>query len=259
MQAEDIKRKVYQFITNTELGDEVTKLLLPNSVPLSFETELWDFKRKSPALGEKPDEETRELHKLETHELIKDIASFHNSYGGYIVFGVEDTGGNRVVGCNSPLDLGDISKRFKSYTGRNIELFQNTLKIGGQNILLMLIPRRKTSDDPVQFLKIGPSSTKKKAAYQKGSIYIRRLDECRPAASTAEDWAFLFSDRVISESRAKMEKDSIPSNLPPRDPDMVQFVGREEEPSSLIKAKRWEKWWGKISKCNFYNYFQLHN
>ncbi|WP_298938147.1 RNA-binding domain-containing protein [uncultured Ruegeria sp.] len=233
MQTENLKFEIFQLVRNTEIGAEVVRYLFPEGVPLSFETELWDFKRKPPVLGEIRDAKAREIHKLETHELIKDIISFHNSYGGYILFGVEDAGKNRVLGCDLTLDLGDISKRIKSHTGEDIELSQNTLKVGERNILVLMIPRRRRSEDPVKFLKQGPSTPSKKPAYQKGSIYIRRLDECRPAESSAEDWAFLFSDRVFSLSVQSPIKDIIPSNLPPRDPEMVQFVGREKELATL--------------------------
>lgn len=233
MQTENIKFELFKLIRNTEIGPEIVKNLFPEGVPLSFETELWDFKRKPPALGKKPDTEARECHKLETHELIKDIVSFYNSYGGYILFGVEDAGEDRVLGCNLTLDLGDISKRIKSHTGRDIELYQNTLTVGELNILVLLVPRRRKLEDPVKFLKQGPSTSQKKPAYQKGATYIRRLDECRPAENSAEDWAFLFSDRIFSLTVQSTPKEFIPSNLPPRDPDMIQFVGRETELSAL--------------------------
>lgn len=233
MQIANVKFELFQLVRNTEIGAEVVKSLFPEGTPLSFETELWDFKRKPPTLSDKRDTEAREIHKLETHELIKDIVSFYNSYGGYIIFGVEDAGENRVLGCDLTLDLGDISKRIKAHTGQDIELCQNTLKVGERSILVLLVPRRRKSEDPVKFLKQGPSTPQKKPAYQKGSIYIRRLDECRPAESSAEDWAFLFSDRILSLTEQNPSKEVIPSNLPPRDPDMVQFVGREKELSAL--------------------------
>lgn len=233
MQTEILKFEIFQLIRNTEIGPEVTKTLFPEGVPISFETELWDFKRKAPSLGDKPDTATRETHKLEVHELIKDIVSFHNSFGGYMIFGVEDAGKNRVVGWDQTLDLGDISKRIRSHTGQDIELFQNALKVLGRNILVLLVPRRRRSDEPVKFIKQGPSTPTKRPAYQKGSIYIRKLDECRPAENSAEDWAFLFSDRLFSLTNETPTKAVIPSNLPPRDPDMVQFVGRQKELSAL--------------------------
>lgn len=208
MQTDTIKFEIFQLIRNTEIGGEVVRSLFPEEVPLAFETELWDFKRKPPALDERPDAEAREAHRLETHELIKDIVSFYNSYGGYIVFGVEDAGQNRVLGCNLTLDLGDISKRIKSHTGRDIQLYQNALKVGNRNVLVLLVPRRPRSEDPVKFIKPAPINKSGKTAYKKGSTYIRRLDECRPAESSAEDWAFLFSDRTFSSKIIAQEKRS---------------------------------------------------
>ncbi|WP_264213393.1 RNA-binding domain-containing protein [Leisingera thetidis] len=233
LQAETIKNNLFQLVRDTDISEAVGSYLFPEGKPLSFETELWDFKRKPPSLDEKPDDDARLCHKLEMHELIKDVVSFHNSFGGYIVFGVEDSGEDRVVGCNQTLDLGDISRRIKSHTGRDIELFQNTLSIGGINILLLLVPRRRRVDEPVKFTKQAPSTPNKKPSYQKGSVYIRKLDECRPAENSPEDWAFLFSDRIISAQKSTPVRDAIPSNLPPRDPDMVKFVGREKELSIL--------------------------
>ncbi|MBD3677969.1 MAG: putative DNA binding domain-containing protein [Rhodobacteraceae bacterium] len=233
VQAESIKSNLFQLVRDTDISEAILSYIFPGGKPLSFETELWDFKRKPPTLSEKPDDDARQSHKMETHELVKDIVSFHNSFGGYIVFGVEDSGGDRILGCDQELDLGDISKRIKSHTGRDVELFQNTLSIGGVNILLLLVPRRRRADEPIKFIKTGPSTPKKKPAYQKGSVYIRKLDECRPAENSSEDWAFLFSDRIISASDSTPERDAIPSNLPPRDPDMVKFVGREKELSTL--------------------------
>ncbi|MEO1951789.1 RNA-binding domain-containing protein, partial [Thioclava sp.] len=233
MKAESIKRSLFQLISDTDISETVVSHLFPGGSPLSFETELWDFKRKPPVLDEKPDDDARLSHKLEMHELVKDIVSFHNSYGGYIVFGVEDAGQNRILACDQTLDLGDISKRIKSHTGRDIELFQNTLEVEGKPVLLLLVPRRRRGDEPVKFSKAGPSTPKKKPAYQKGSVYIRKLDECRPAENSSEDWAFLFSERMISTSQSQPERESVPSNLPPRDPDMIRFVGRENELSIL--------------------------
>ncbi|GLP87086.1 RNA-binding domain-containing protein [Tritonibacter mobilis] len=233
MQTDRIKSDLFQLIKNTDIGGEVIRSLFPDGSPLAFETELWDFKRKPPVLGEKPGASAREVHKLEIHELIKDIVSFHNSYGGYIVFGVEDAGHDRVIGCDHTLDLGDISKRIKSHTGADIQLYQNTLKVEGRRVLILLVPRRRRAEDPVKFIKHAPASEAKKPAYQKGSTYIRKFDECRPAENSPEDWAFLFSERTFSPKTQEFSEEIIPSNLPPRDPDMVKFVGRDQELCSL--------------------------
>lgn len=233
MNVDVIKLKLFKMVRSLEVGEEVIRTLFPNGSPLSFETELWDFKRKPPLLIAPVNEDTKEAYKLEVHELIKDIVSFHNSFGGFIIFGVEDSGSNRIVGCDSTLDLDDISRRLSAHTGRNIQLYQDSVVVGGQKVLVLLIPRRLQSEQPVSFVKAGPSSPKKKSAYSKNSTYIRVLAECRPAENSSDDWTFLFSERILSSAQQSSQLESIPTNLPPRDPDMVQFVGREEELANL--------------------------
>jgi len=229
LKVEEILEQTFECIQQTEIGEKIVDLLLPNGEPHSFENDLWDYKRKPPYLGGKPDNSARDLHKLETHELIKDVVSFHNSFGGYLIFGVEDSGKDRLIGCDLELNLDDLGKRIKAQTGADVELYQKKLKLGSKGLLLLLVPRRRSFQSPVRFIKGAPELGNNKPAYQKNSVYIRKLNECRPANNTADDWAFLFSDRKISTSTATKSKDQIPSNIPPRDPDMVNFVGREPE------------------------------
>mgnify|MGYP000477233353 CR=1 FL=1 len=232
MKVNETIAQIFANLQQGEIGPVALDLLLPDGKPHSFENTLWDYKRKAPTLAENPNKEDRELYTHEIHELIKDIVSFHNSYGGYLVFGVEDKGGDRVIGCDVELDLGDLSKRIRSQTGADIELFQATLPVDNCNLLLLLIPRRRSAIQPVKFGKAAPLHGKDRA-YAKGSIYVRIQDECRPANASADDWQFLFSERKLSSNAPPEKVDNIPSNLPPRDPDMIEFVGREKELSEL--------------------------
>ncbi len=229
MQVDEIIEQVFLSVQQTEIGPSVLELLAPDGKPHCFENSLWDFKRKPPTLLGKSDGEARDRYQHEIHELIKDIVSFHNSYGGYLVFGVEDNGADRITGCEAELDLGDLSKRIKAHTGSNLELYQNSLTLGSWKVLLLLVTRRRSEEKPLQFIKAAPLWGKKRA-YSKGSVYVRIKDECRPANNDADDWKFLFSGRrKTSITQPPKPKENTPSNLPPRDPDMVHFVGREEE------------------------------
>lgn len=234
MQVTEIIEQVFTSIELTDVGTGVTDLLVPDGNPLLFENSLWDFKRKPPTLAKNPDKEARDKYKYEIHELIKDIVSFHNSYGGYLIFGVEDSGLNRIVGCDAELDLGDLEQRIKALTGADLTLYQNRLEISTTNLLLLLIPRRRSNVNPLHFLKAATPLGKKRA-FEKGSIYVRVKDQCRPANNSTDDWKFLFSERKISSSDSHDTKDRTPSNLPPRDPDLVRFVGRADE-LSLLRA-----------------------
>ncbi|WP_417809719.1 RNA-binding domain-containing protein [Thioclava sp.] len=235
MKIDEIKDQLFRRILESEIGPEITDMLVPNGKPYSFETELWDYKRKAPQLPEKPNDDDRNIFDQEVHELIKDIVSFHNSYGGYLIFGIEDTGAERLCGCDAEIDCGDISQRILARSGSQIELYTDNIEIecnsGKIQLLAMLIPRRSTNAPPVKFKKASPEFNGKRA-YQKDTVYVRVGDKCRPASNSAEDWKFLFSDRKLNT--AKPEKaDSIASNLPARDPDLIKFVGRESELSNL--------------------------
>src|SRR4051794_3503584 len=86
------------WIDDLKLDGEVVAALLPSGRPHDYESQLWDYKEKLPALSDKPTEEDRKQHKFEIGDVIKDAAAFHNAYGGYIVFGVFDKGKQRVKG-----------------------------------------------------------------------------------------------------------------------------------------------------------------
>ncbi len=82
MEIEKIRVSLFEQITSQNLNSSVLDLLLPEGVPHDFEDSLWDYKRKLPTLPENPTKDDRDQNKFEIHELIKDIVSFHNAFGG---------------------------------------------------------------------------------------------------------------------------------------------------------------------------------
>ncbi|UWR43297.1 putative DNA binding domain-containing protein (plasmid) [Phaeobacter inhibens] len=237
MQVQELKQTLFSHVQNTEIGIKVLKLLFTEGAPPHFETELWDFKRKAPELPEKSSQQEKDAHSSEVFELIKDIVSFHNSYGGYIVFGIEDKGSERIVGCSNVLDCGDLKQRIFAYTGREIEIYFDSIsadKSGvGKPVGVLLITRRRTGETPVKFSKNAKQSPQGKRAFSKDTVYVRSGDKCIPAHDDVGAWEFLFSDRSFNATSSNGRNYQTPSNLPPRDPDMVKFVGREDELSDL--------------------------
>jgi predicted HTH transcriptional regulator len=104
------------FVDELALTEDVLKVLLPYGAPHQFESELWDYKEKLPTLPSKASDDDQKKYKAEIGDVIKDIVAFHNSYGGYIVFGVANKGKNRVRGCDFDFDIGDLNKRVQGYT-----------------------------------------------------------------------------------------------------------------------------------------------
>lgn len=237
MQVQEIKRELFSYVQNTEIGAKIVNLLMSEGDLPNFETELWDFKRKAPESPTKSSKEEKDSHTSEIFELMKDIVSFHNSYGGYIIFGVDDKGADRIVGCENSLDCGDLKQRIFAYTGRDIEIYFDRIGAdksdAGKSLGILLISRRRTGEAPVNFTRNAKQSPQGKQAFSKDTVYVRIEDKCLPAHNDAKAWEFLFSERNLCTPFSKVRSYQTPANLPPRDPDMVKFVGREDELSDL--------------------------
>ncbi|UGX85226.1 RNA-binding domain-containing protein [Phyllobacterium meliloti] len=224
------------------LTPDVADALIPDGKPHEGEKQLWDYKEKLPRLPEKATDDDRKIFNAELGDLIKDAVSFHNAYGGYIVFGVTDKGKDRIKGIECDFDCADFNKRLNSYIGDNpIECDYRSMGVfapnGEQrNIGFLLIPRRATGAIPVRFLKEGPLKINGGKCFNK-ETYVRIRDECRPAASISSDWVFLHSDRSPPGQRiTEYRSNRISSSLPARDPDLVEFLGRS---GALAKLREW--------------------
>lgn len=226
-------------VDDLALNEEVVRALLPRGYPHDFEAQLWDYKQKLPRLPTEASEEDRKQHKAEIGDIIKDAVAFHNAFGGYIVFGVRNKGEDRLLGCTDLFDCGDFNKRLESYTGANIECLFQTLPASSDpdapQIGLLLVPRRPTDSTPVRFRKKGPERPGGGRCFGE-ETYVRVRDECRPATATSEDWLFLHSDRSPPESQRRRNRPRVATSLPARDPDLIEFVGRED---TLAKLRTW--------------------
>lgn len=232
-------RDLRHHVEALSLTTEVVDALIPAGRPHDSEKQLWDYKEKLPSLPEKVTDEIRKIYNAEVGDLIKDAIAFHNAFGGYIVFGVADKGKDRIKGVTSDFDCADFNKRLNSYIGDNpIECHYQTLQVsisGGNDrpIGLLLIPRRVTGAVPVRFSKEGPVKPNGQKCFNK-ETYVRIRDECRPAASISSDWEFLHSDRSPPGQRLTEYRFSkLPSSVPARDPDLIEFLGREEPLANL--------------------------
>lgn len=230
MKYEQVNNDLDKNISACEISQQVVDKLLPGGNPHSFESELWDYKREFPTLENSVD---KKHYEFKYHGIIKDIVSFHNSYGGYLIFGIEDKGDHRVIGCPTEIDVDELTQRLHGYTGRRIDCYFQLMNFQQVKIGILLISRRKSGVNPIRFVKNGPVYNDKKP-YRKNDVYIRKQSRCIAATNSAGDWKFLFSERKI-DSTISVKAVSIPNNLPARDADLVKFVGRDAEIESLRK------------------------
>lgn len=221
-----------QLLLNGEFGDRVVDLILPDGQLHSYECEIWDYKREFPKIpGEKGEDKNQ--NEAEICEFIKDIASFHNSYGGYILIGIDESDDNFHLN-EIILDIGVLNDKLSSYLSSvpvvRYYSFRRTRHGKSIPLGLVFIQKRDTSSPVVKFKKNAKGEFGKRA-FNKNDVYGRFKDKCRPA-SDVDDYQFLLGDRVFGSNLSKSFS-YLDNNLPPKDPDLVKFVGRREQISSL--------------------------
>ena len=78
------REKIFSLVESGSIVPQVVDCIIPNGCPLPYETELWDYKSEIPDRNR--DAELNDF----SLKLLKHIVAFHNSYGGFILFGVHD-------------------------------------------------------------------------------------------------------------------------------------------------------------------------
>ncbi|WP_426700154.1 RNA-binding domain-containing protein [Rhodanobacter sp. Col0626] len=172
-------------------------------------------------------------------EAVKDIASFYNTYGGFIVFGIAEVEKDvryHVSGISgTPFNMQLLRGKVESwltceifFTYEEYEI-SDSIKIG-----VICIPKRKLSD-PNRFKRRGPEISKGKYAFDAGNVAVRQGDKSTLATEMV-DWQLVLSDRTLDKvagelGRLVLEKRSgarLDHNLPSRDVICTKFVGRTD-------------------------------
>lgn len=237
-----LERDIFQLLDSGTLDQSVLDIILPGGVPLEYETALWDYKREFPNTSGKHIAGATDPDEHAICEFMKDVVAFHNSFGGYIVGGVGEFQSEPLVGCknseNFAFRLDKLNDKLTAYTKSNIRcrIEKFTLSQGGTNrcISLLYVPRRGENSSIVRFVKGAPEN-KKKQAFQKGDIFARIDDKCLSARVNNIVIPFVCSKRLLQNNSATPYFPA-ENNLPPRDPNLVRFIGRAD-----YLDKLW--WW----------------
>jgi Putative DNA-binding domain len=87
---------------------ELLELVLPGGQPLAQESLFWDFKRDFPDITSL---NSREEYNAALHEIVKDAVAFHNSYGGFIIAGVDEQAPDPLCGSSAKFRIDDLNNR----------------------------------------------------------------------------------------------------------------------------------------------------
>lgn len=219
-EANTCRSKLNDFIVNGVCDARVNDVVSSGQYFHPIECELIDYKQEIPQDA------------LSIAKTIKHIVAMHNTFGGYLIFGVAETVPEiefQLVGCDSStFDIKKIKDKLYSYTGVNINLSCWQQRVQDKDVVGLFIPKRLTSE-PVFFGKDGPQDSKNRPIFNKDDFYMRRGDNTEPASGVSV--SFLFGERECFYSTGSLEKFSpekkfTENNLPDRNFICPRFVGR---------------------------------
>ncbi len=226
MDINELKKKVYRAIIKGTVSPEVLDLfILKDGSVLAKECELWEYKK---------DFTGDDSSYLKT---LKSIASFYNSYGGYIIYGVHEIVKDTefsVLGISDDnlINQQTLRGRFDSHFGRRIDITYLTATIlvnGIENkIGLLHVPQRPANEHSVSVVKEGGVAGKKGLILEKEYTYFRNGDECKQVRQQV-DFEFVASTRnylAQFDGSLSNRRKIIEHNLPDKNFICSRFIGR---------------------------------
>lgn len=221
-----IKQEIYESIQSGDISKSVIDRLVRNDgTLLPKECELWDYKKTF--------DDTNDAY-LKT---LKSIISFHNTYGGYMIFGVDEAEKDTsFILCGVKKNLIDqqvLRGKFDRHFNQRLDLTYEEILISSatSNFLIGLlhIPKRDKKTHSIAAINDGANS-KGKLILEKDAVYIRRVDQCKKIVAQS-DFEFLVSERNFSFTDGKSKqtrKNIIEHNLPDKNFICPEFIGRFE-------------------------------
>ena len=172
---------------------------------------------------------------------LRDLVAFHNSYGGFLVFGVKETERDRkfeLIGADGKINIAKLRDKGKDYFGKDIRITCNSLSIKNSPIEVLWVEKRSHGVDPVRFKRNGPEDGGHRPVFKKDDVVFRQIGN-NAIAQSPDDYSFLYSERIHPAdnlSNGLYVNEPIDHNLPDRSIVCSKFVGRKD---ALVALWRW--------------------
>lgn len=219
----EAKKQIYDYIKKGTVGVQVIEALYNGGCFLAHECELWDYKH------------SYDSSNVDSAKTVKQIVSMYNTYGGYLIFGVNEIESEKkfiLSGINSEsLDLQSLKGNLSKFLGERINIVFQDVSFEGFTVGLLLIPKREIEKQSLSTIKEAQENKNKKnlQIFPKHATFFRRYDECI-RASTQSDFEFIMGDRefFLDEKISDAPRHVISHNLPDKTFICPEFIGRDE-------------------------------
>ncbi|QUS38635.1 ATP-binding protein [Tardiphaga alba] len=206
-------------------------MFLPDGAIRNIEGPMWDYK-----VGFCLPKAELHPEPVLTCELMHDIAALYNAFGGYLVIAFKEENADHFKRLWNKDDFDKLTDRyFKTYIPIAPLLCDRT--IGGDKAKLLLLHVAKRSIGP-------PIAYKRNSAARSDQSLVFRLDDIplRYGSSTLvinqrhDLLVFAFGDRKADIGEMPGPLNEVDNNLPARDPNLIEFIGRREY---LVQLWNW--------------------
>lgn len=217
------KEQLFKSILEESTPTDFLSIISINTDQLLEECELLDYK------------ENYSNKKSALAKIVKQIVSFYNTFGGYIVYGVSEKIQDtyyETCGFDGEINIVELKGAIDKFTGTNIGIGIRQMDIiasGDTHAITVLRIPRRNNNNPVHFITTA-NDEKNNLIFKKNETAIRDGDKSRTAMNGA-DWEILFSPRDYRQQSlletARTER-IIQHNLPDKNLICPTFIGREE-------------------------------
>lgn len=213
------------------VGKEVVDAIFDGEEFAPYEGYLFDYKEIWPS------------SKIELKKTVRHIAAFHNVFGGYIFFGVQEAKAESsfvpVLSTDPDPDLKQLKDVLREHLSTPIEVAMRThvlpTNAGDRYVCALHIPKRAQDLEPVTVVR-GALDDKSRPILEEGAAYLRDGDNSIPA-DKSKHWRTIYGARKNPYLREySVAPTPLGDNLPDRSLIYRKFFGRDAE---LAELWRW--------------------
>lgn len=223
----DVLVVLHSAAASGNVDEEVFSSLL-KSLNIVDECEVIDFKRQLP------------VSDADYAKSARDLVAMHNSFGGFVVFGVDEVDKDRsfeVVGVGvDRIDLAKLRAFLGNYVSGEIRIKSLVVGVDGGEAEIIWVARRRFGEPPVKFLRNGPEIKPGRLSFKKGEVVYREIGSNK-IADSPDDYEFLFSERrppiLDGAVDATVKSEPLDNNLPDRAIVCSKFIGRGSDIGDL--------------------------
>jgi hypothetical protein len=225
------EHEVFRLHSSGQLDNSLLHFFLPNGEIRPSEGPMWDYK-----VGFiKPNSVIKSGGLLHC-DLLKDIAGMYNAFGGYLIIAFTDAQQSSFDRFAKKDELDQLAH---SYLNAYIPVAPLKLRaeVGGTvaNVLFIHIDKR-VIPAPIAFKKNSAAKPDGTLIFKRDDIPFRYGSSSLIINQNHDLLVFAFGERKPDIGELPTRLNEINNNLPPRDPNLIEFVGRR---NYLIELWNW--------------------